>query len=289
MKARVCELCNGEVFLYCTSDSAFLCWKCDARVHEANFLVARHVRRTVCSRCKGFDGNTVSGVGIHYLQSICRSCLPDPNNDDLDSSSSTCAESFTTAPEKKIKSDHRKTRKIACSSSVTEVSGDDDANFPAKFSGEDPSKKKKRGKNLKAEMVFSKWCRKLGVKKSCGVAVAALRVCRRELTDLPFQVSQASAFWFTLKVCEGRSMSTCQNLKRLEEISGVPAKQILSGEAMLSRFLKIRKPKPQRDLEEGWAESPVLPNLPANPPASIDDDVVIRSGPALEADAELAV
>ncbi|CAA6671140.1 unnamed protein product [Spirodela intermedia] len=45
---RACELCEGEAAVHCESDSAFLCWACDAAVHGANFLVARHRRRSRC-------------------------------------------------------------------------------------------------------------------------------------------------------------------------------------------------------------------------------------------------
>lgn len=67
MKQRLCELCNANAAVFCPSDAAFLCRNCDVKVHEANFLVARHVRRAV-----GVD-------------SLCPSC----DEDDLGSLSST--------------------------------------------------------------------------------------------------------------------------------------------------------------------------------------------------------
>ncbi|CAM0946541.1 unnamed protein product [Alopecurus aequalis] len=40
-----CELCGGVAAVHCAADSAFLCASCDAKVHGANFLASRHVRR----------------------------------------------------------------------------------------------------------------------------------------------------------------------------------------------------------------------------------------------------
>ncbi|KAF8392818.1 hypothetical protein HHK36_021055 [Tetracentron sinense] len=262
MKLRVCELCNGEASLYCVSDSAFLCWNCDARVHGANFLVARHVRRTVCPKCRGFDGNRYSGVRFGPSRSICRSCSPESGVDDLEYSSSSLSlssacisstESVSTVPKKKI----------AYSISVPEVSS-----FPAKFSGDDSTKriKNSRGQSktlssrvpanvdTKAEGIMVNWCRKLGLKNSCSVPLAshAFGLFLQKLTVLPFRVSLASSLWLSLKLCEGQKASTCQNLKKLEEISGVPAKLIVLAETKLCRILKMRKP--QHDQEEGWAE-----------------------------------
>ncbi|KAG6754768.1 hypothetical protein POTOM_040562 [Populus tomentosa] len=39
-----CELCDSLAKVYCESDQANLCWDCDANVHSANFLVAKHSR-----------------------------------------------------------------------------------------------------------------------------------------------------------------------------------------------------------------------------------------------------
>ncbi|XP_042496935.1 B-box zinc finger protein 32 [Macadamia integrifolia] len=263
MKTRVCELCDGEASVYCSSDSAFLCWDCDARVHGANFLVGRHVRRTVCSKCKAFDGNHISGVGFRPVRSICRLCTSVPEDDDCDSDSSissassaclSSAESFAAHVPKKIHLDRSRPEKIVCFGSLSEVSGDDSC-FPAK------SKKVKAVKSstptnvdLKAEGILVNWCRKLDLKINCYVPLAthAFGVCLRKLMVLPFRVSLASALWFSWKLCEGKPASTCENLKKLEQISGVPAKLILFAESKLARVLKIKET--QIDQEEGWAE-----------------------------------
>uniref|UniRef100_A0A5B7AGE1 Putative B-box zinc finger protein 32-like n=1 Tax=Davidia involucrata TaxID=16924 RepID=A0A5B7AGE1_DAVIN len=275
MKARVCELCNGEAALYCPSDSAFLCWKCDSKVHAANFLVARHVRRTVCSKCKGVTNNRISGVGFQPVRPVCRSCLPETSGDDLDSLSSTsfsaCISSTESCgtPTKRIDFDRLITHRIVSSGSVTELSGE---KLPGRFTGEVTSRNTKNREtktrspaaskvDSKAEGVLVNWCRKLGLTGSDAVPVAskALGVCCNELTVLPFRVFLAASLWFSLRLCGDRSASTWQILKRLEEISGVPAKLILGAESKLARVLKMRKPQPQprsdqQDQEEGWAE-----------------------------------
>ncbi|XP_078175854.1 uncharacterized protein LOC144569398 [Carex rostrata] len=47
-----CALCNAEPHVHCESDEALLCYTCDAHVHRANFLVARHARAILCCKCK---------------------------------------------------------------------------------------------------------------------------------------------------------------------------------------------------------------------------------------------
>ncbi|OUZ99199.1 zinc finger protein [Macleaya cordata] len=313
MKPRFCELCTEEATLYCESDSSFLCWNCDSKVHGANFLVARHIRRTICSKCKGFDRNCMSGFELRPFRPICLSCSSDSDKEDVDSltsasfSSSDCfstAESVTVSAPKtiKISFDRKKLTKNTCSSSVTDTSGET-TNFPVNFTGEESSKMKtdrtrrfrdltdvdmkvdgvlvdsckklgkvsprmiksdgkKRFKPLtnvdsKVESILVNWCNKLGLPNSCSVlplASHAFRVCNlQKLTFLPFRVALASSFWFSLKFLGGISASTCQNLKRLEEISGVPVKLIILAESKISRVLNLNR-RSKLDLEEGWAE-----------------------------------
>ncbi|KAB1210083.1 hypothetical protein CJ030_MR6G011341 [Morella rubra] len=49
---KKCELCKVPARTYCESDQASLCWDCDAKVHGANFLVARHYRTLLCHACQ---------------------------------------------------------------------------------------------------------------------------------------------------------------------------------------------------------------------------------------------
>ncbi|TKY64668.1 B-box zinc finger protein 32 [Spatholobus suberectus] len=244
MKGKACELCDQQASLYCLSDSAFLCSNCDVTVHGANFLVARHRRHILCSKCNRFAGIHISGAISRRLPSTCRSCSPvnpSGDSDSLPSSSSTC-ESCATVP-KKIKV--RRTtagKRRSCSSSMT-----DDAS-PA-------AKKRRRNVGSVAEELFEKWSREMGLGLGLGVkgsrvASHAMRVCLGKWTCLPFRVAAATSFWLGLRFCGDGRLATFQNLTRLEAISGVPAKLILAAHANLARAFPHR-----RELQEGWGES----------------------------------
>uniref|UniRef100_A0A2P2R0T3 Secreted protein n=1 Tax=Rhizophora mucronata TaxID=61149 RepID=A0A2P2R0T3_RHIMU len=70
---------------------------------------------------------------------------------------------------------------------------------------------------------------------------------------LPLRVSLAASFWFGVRLCGAKSVSTWQNLRRLEELSGVPAKLIAAVELKLERVSRVGTARP--DTKEGWAES----------------------------------
>lgn len=217
---KACELCNQIASFYCPSDSAFLCRNCDDAVHGANFLVARHIRHILCSKCDGFTGNRISGTTLHHrLRSTCRSCLPENHSDDADSQSSSSFESCVTEPkERKVK------RMKSFSSSVT-----DDAS---------PSEKKKMRIGSVEEELFVKWRRELGLDfpvNGNGIAVEALGVCLRTWKLLPLKVAAATSFWLSLRFCGDGCYATCRNLMKLEKISGVPAKLILATHVKLTR------------------------------------------------------
>ncbi|KAK9097771.1 hypothetical protein Syun_024816 [Stephania yunnanensis] len=233
MKARrLCELCNGEATLFCGSDSAFLCWTCDARVHEANFLVARHVRRTLCLKCEGFDGKAVSGVGFRPVRRpICRSCASDDDLDGYESSttascSSTCistAESVTGVSGERDRRRRTKEKVFgggACSScSASEVSiGAECSSSPAcAYAGKPKKRSDQQARPLhhrisidaKAEEVLNNWCRKLGLQDRRCVAIAtrALSASLREvrIASLPSKILIASSLWMAWKASERRS------------------------------------------------------------------------------------
>eukprot|EP00257_Ricinus_communis_P019234 XP_015578163.1 zinc finger protein CONSTANS-LIKE 4 isoform X2 [Ricinus communis] len=74
---KKCELCNSLAKMYCESDQASLCWDCDARVHAANFLVAKHSRTLLCHLCQSFTPWTASGPRLRPTVSICDNCVKD--------------------------------------------------------------------------------------------------------------------------------------------------------------------------------------------------------------------
>lgn len=72
---RICDLCGEAVArVLCESDQAALCWGCDAAVHSANFLVARHVRSLMCRACLGPTAWLASGARIGPAASLCCGC-----------------------------------------------------------------------------------------------------------------------------------------------------------------------------------------------------------------------
>ncbi|KAF3432539.1 hypothetical protein FNV43_RR27279 [Rhamnella rubrinervis] len=283
MNARVCELCSKEASLYCASDSAFLCLDCDTRVHQANFLVARHVRQSICSKCNDLAGNSVTGGGVvlRYIRLLCRACSTGDFSGEADSTcissssseSSACissAESVVCTAKKIGFDGRRKTERITSSSSVTDISGED-SNVQLGFSGEvtlakvTDEKKKKSSKttrlstpicvDAKAEGIFVNWCTNMGLNSNSAIlplVSQALNFCLGRSRALPSKVLLATSFWLGMKFYGNRSMCTFKNLKRLEEISGVPAKMILTVGLKIARELTARRGR--REVEEGWAE-----------------------------------
>ncbi|KAK2656607.1 hypothetical protein Ddye_009659 [Dipteronia dyeriana] len=48
----LCEYCGvATALVYCKSDLARLCLRCDGYVHSANFLSSRHNRSLLCDKC----------------------------------------------------------------------------------------------------------------------------------------------------------------------------------------------------------------------------------------------
>lgn len=73
---KKCELCGDRATLYCAADDANVCWSCDAKVHSANFLVARHARSVLCGRCCQETDCKTSGPHPSPLSRLCPRCNP---------------------------------------------------------------------------------------------------------------------------------------------------------------------------------------------------------------------
>lgn len=74
---KKCDLCQRRpASMYCDSDQASLCFQCDANVHAANFLVARHTRTLLCHACHSHTPWTASGLNLGSAISFCRRCCP---------------------------------------------------------------------------------------------------------------------------------------------------------------------------------------------------------------------
>lgn len=75
-KMKKCELCKSPATIHCDSDRANLCWTCDANVHSANFLVAKHLRNLLCHVCQSPTPWTASGEKLSSSTvSVCRTCV----------------------------------------------------------------------------------------------------------------------------------------------------------------------------------------------------------------------
>ncbi|XP_039014540.1 zinc finger protein CONSTANS-LIKE 1-like [Hibiscus syriacus] len=72
---KSCELCDLAASTYCESDLASLCWGCDAKVHGANFLVARHVRCLICHACHSLTPWRAAGSKLGHTVSVCERCV----------------------------------------------------------------------------------------------------------------------------------------------------------------------------------------------------------------------
>ncbi|KAG8046649.1 hypothetical protein GUJ93_ZPchr0008g13379 [Zizania palustris] len=73
--AGACELCGAAARVYCGADEATLCWGCDAQVHGANFLVARHARALLCRGCARPTPWRAAGPRLGPTASLCERCV----------------------------------------------------------------------------------------------------------------------------------------------------------------------------------------------------------------------
>ncbi|XP_023872994.1 B-box zinc finger protein 32 [Quercus suber] len=148
-KIRACERCSEDSSLYCASDSTFLCFRYVAKVHQANFLIARHVRQVLCFKCEAFSDYRISGAENDCLQwYYCLACSPEDEfasdyNSSASSSECILSSELCVAGPKRVELENRskdekkkkKVAKLSVLSSVTKISGGgDDLVFPVKIS-----------------------------------------------------------------------------------------------------------------------------------------------------------
>lgn len=270
-----CELCDGEAALRCESDSAFLCWGCDARVHGANFLVSRHPRHLLCAECGAAEvqQQPVSGSGFRPLRFLCRSCSDDGSGGALssDSESSSCCSSTRHASGSSCVSSAESGAAAGHQDGgggITSISPPVGASSSIKFArsvrsvaGSSPRREKRsrrigggrRELNARAESALLSWCRRVGLDDPCAAAAAAahaLAVGMQRMPSAPFRALGAAALWFAVKTTTSRA-AAAPLLRQVEECSGVPAKLILAAEARLSRAIRRCHVGEEG---EGWAE-----------------------------------
>lgn len=71
---KICELCKNPARTRCQPEEVNLCWACDARVHSANFLAARHLRILLCNVCQSPSPWKASGAKLGPTVSVCEGC-----------------------------------------------------------------------------------------------------------------------------------------------------------------------------------------------------------------------
>lgn len=71
---KACEMCGEAAWVYCESDEANLCWKCDAKVHRANFLVTKHSRCLFCRTCNALTPWKATGSQLGQTLAFCHAC-----------------------------------------------------------------------------------------------------------------------------------------------------------------------------------------------------------------------
>nr|GEU65723.1 hypothetical protein [Tanacetum cinerariifolium] len=185
----VCDLCHKQQpCIYCSSDSAFLCFDCDLHVHSANFLVARHIRLPL-----------YNGEQEENDQSSSSS-----SNDCISSTDGSCSATKTTT-------------KTASSTSS----------------------------DWKTREVLENWCSRLGISTSNKVVIAeaAFQVWWIHRSRIwPYRVAVAASLWLgLLRFTNNKRIRMSGLLKRLEEISGVPAKSIVIAQSKLVATSKTMK------------------------------------------------
>ncbi|KAL9228447.1 hypothetical protein vseg_004030 [Gypsophila vaccaria] len=242
LRGSSCELCGKGANVYCPADNAFLCVGCDEKVHCVNFLVARHVRVRVCPECcTHYAGKSYSSVG---------GTLAALRNTKMNFESCSCS------PQAEGNEDEFRDEYDCLSSSSSCVSSTTGEETEAGVSSSSSTlSRRKRIKSVvvdvKAEGILVIWSRTFDVDESRVVRTAISLLSTNKMMTLPFRVSLAASFWVAMKLHTPRT-ATCHNLRRLEQISGVPAKLIA---ALEPRAARVNKRKQSReDHEEGWAE-----------------------------------
>ncbi|KAF5728979.1 hypothetical protein HS088_TW21G01136 [Tripterygium wilfordii] len=70
-----CKLCDSSAKMYCESYQARLCWDCDAKVHSANFLVAKNPNTLLWHLCHYYTPWVGTGPRRTPIVSLCNSCV----------------------------------------------------------------------------------------------------------------------------------------------------------------------------------------------------------------------
>lgn len=212
----LCEICKEKAFVYCWADSAFLCWNCDYKVHQANFLVARHLRHVLCTVCNSF------------CQSQC-STLSSSSSSSSDCVSTTNESSSSDFNPKRV---FVKSKTKSRSTQVSDSNTFEEGIFAVWCK----------------ELGVNRHC-------VVPTATSALRFCLERLAVLPFRLSLPAAFWIGLRMSGAATRQNLRRLEELCGVAAklIVAMEPRVARAMRLRRRGITQEQKQ-DLEEGWAE-----------------------------------
>ncbi|CAM0147307.1 unnamed protein product [Urochloa decumbens] len=210
-----CELCGGAAAVHCAADSAFLCLRCDARVHGANFLASRHLRRRL-----GAPAAAAEESGSSASAASSCSCVST-----ADSAESTAAAAAPATPA----AGGRKLRRRPRAEAVLEGW--------LKRMGFAPGPARRRAAAAASAL------------RALGRGVAAARVpLRVAMAAALWAEITASA---TVPVCKGGEAAL---LRRLEAAAHVPARLVLTVASWMARATAAAPHAAAGEEEEGWAE-----------------------------------
>ncbi|CAN6237298.1 unnamed protein product [Urochloa humidicola] len=224
-----CELCGGAAAVHCAADSAFLCLRCDARVHGANFLASRHLRRRLGGAPAAMAAESGSSSAASAASSS--SCVST-----ADSAESTAAAPSTAAARVGVGRKRRRPRAEEVLEGWAKRMGF--ASGPA------------RRRAAAAARAL----------RAMGRGVAAARV--------PLRVAMAAALWAEITASPAAAAAAaCKGgeaalLRRLEAAAHVPARLVLTVASWMARATAAAASRPPQhphaaaaeEVEEGWAE-----------------------------------
>ncbi|OIW05448.1 hypothetical protein TanjilG_12039 [Lupinus angustifolius] len=79
--SRICDTCHAATCtVFCRVDSAYLCAKCDTRVHTANHMKSRHERVWVCEACQHAPAAFLCKADAALLCSSCDAYIHSANS-----------------------------------------------------------------------------------------------------------------------------------------------------------------------------------------------------------------
>ncbi|XP_024522753.1 B-box zinc finger protein 32-like [Selaginella moellendorffii] len=249
-KSRDCELCQVRAAVYCCADEAYLCWKCDSKVHGANFIVARHLRSILCGRCHSPTAVLAESSPPGPCSSLCPTCacpasLGDISEDSIHSQHSStmdhdlaAEEEVSSAAPKRARSSELRTRSRSPSpDSVIPVSRK--RKNAAIDAAVIPTQQLVTLGRL--ECVLRNWEGALGLEPSDHRVSLAMQLLRRiavsikvnRLPKLDARAALAVCLWISLKLERDRLSRSIPRVDLFGRCTGIAADVLLTVEARL--------------------------------------------------------